>query len=487
MKMAKKQRKFIKRIEKTVDWVFVGFLLIVLLYSAYSWWDTNRMYQAAASSNYAMFRPSPVLVDDNELGFEELRQINPNVFGWVHIFGTHIDYPLLQTTDNYRYVYHSARGVPSRAGAIFLDFRNRRDFTDFNNIIYGHDMDRGAMFGDLARFEEEYFFDTHRFGTIFNGDRFYGIEVFAFMLIDANDGGLYNPNIILDVDKEAFFERIYDDAIQVQDDIFETLTTDDRLVMLSTCTQVITNGRHVLFGRLMDEIPEDTIGGQSMTGGLDALLAGIGEFGLILGAALVVVLTAGITFFIADARRKKKLLKEHGELVQKANKRRKLSIWEESLFLVGKLAMVLMVLFIFFNYAFGITNVADASMAPAMQQGDIVLFQRIAANYVIAMDVVVVENGQGTQVRRVVAVAGDVVDINDQGLFVNGRPQSERHIYEITEYFEEGVEFPLTVPYNQVFVLGDSRTRSRDSRIYGPVSLEDVLGSVVTIFRGRNL
>ena len=487
--MSHKKRKTFKRLDKMVDLIFAGFLLIVLLYSGYSWWDNHQMYAQASSSHYAMFRPSPVY-EDETLGFEELRQMNADVFGWIEIFGTGIDYPLLQTTDNHHYVYHSVRNVPSRAGAIFLDFRNAQQLTDFNNIIYGHDMARGVMFGDIARFEEEHFFDTHRFGTIFNGDRFYGIEIFAFMLVDAFDtgiNGLYNPNIRHDEEKYALFARIEQEALLLQTDIFDDLTTDDQLIMLSTCTPLMTNGRHLLIGRLMNDIPENTSAGQTLTGGLDQLLAGIGEFGLMMGGIFTIILTAGITFLIADKQKKKKLLKAYGEAMPKANKQRKLSIFEEGLFFMGKLGMITVMLYAFFTYAFGFVQMVDASMAPAVQSGDFILFQRIGRDLILATDVIVIDQGNGPEIRRVVAVEGDVVNITERGLEVNGRLQNETFIFEITEHFEEGTAFPLIVPYNQVFVLGDSRTRSVDSRIYGPVRIEDVLGSVVTVFRGKNL
>ena len=483
--MAQKKRKMLKKLDKSIDLVFVGFLLIVLLYSAYSWWDTNRMYQLASASNYAMFRPSPVHVSDDEIGFDELKMINPNVFGWINIFGTNIDYPLLQSDDNIRYVYTNARGEASRAGAIFLDFRNSRDFTDFNNIIYGHDMDRGAMFGDIVKFEAEHFFENHRFGTLFTGEKFYGIEIFSFILADANDNALYNPNVTSSEEQQVLLEYLFDNATHFRDLEF---TEEDRLVMLSTCTQVMTNGRHVIVGRLMDEIPEGTSEITSSSRGIDDLIAGIGELGLALGSILVVILTAGITFFIADARKKKKMLAEYGEMIQKSPKRRSLSLVEELLFLFGKLAMIICMLYVFFTFAFGLVQVGDASMSPSMREGDFVLYQRIGASHVQAMDVIVVDHGNGhVQVRRTIAVGGDVVDITDQGLVINGRIQNERHIFELTEQLPEGVEFPLTVPHGEIFVLGDSRVRSRDSRIYGTVSLEDVLGNVVTVLRGRNL
>jgi len=479
--MARKDnRRFLKRIDKTVDLIFVGFLLIVLIYSGYAWWDTNSMYLQAGAANYAMFRPNPA--QEEEIGFDELQEINPNVFGWIHVFGTHIDYPLLQGVDNLRYVETNARGEHSAAGAIFLDFRNNQNFTDFNNIIYGHDMDRGAMFGDIALFEENYFFHSRRFGTIFTGEKFYGLEIFSFLFADAYDNDFYNPNITDDEQKIALIERIFEESIQYRD---LALTVDDRLVVMSTCTPTATNGRHLLVARLMDEIPEDSFEGDPTrtVSGIDRLIAGVGEIGLIIGAILILFLTVGITTWLARRKRKAEI----AELMPKVERRKRLTLREELLFLFGKIGMIGLMLFMCFNVVFGFVRIEDASMEPSLRESDIVLFQRIGASHVLARDVVVVEMNGVPQVRRAIAVAGDTVDITERGLEINGRVQSELGIFEITEQFSEGVQFPLVVPEGEIFVMGDSRARSRDSRIYGTISLDDVLGSVVTVLRGRNI
>ena len=101
-------------------------------------------------------------------------------------------------------------------------------------------------------------------------------------------------------------------------------------------------------------------------------------------------------------------------------------------------------------------------------------------------NVVVQFEGQ-RQMRRVVAIAGDTVDITDRGLVINGSPQQEINIFEETTQFVEGITFPFIVPEGEIFLLGDSRGRAIDSRICGSVRIEDTLGSVITIIRRRTL
>jgi len=90
-------------------------------------------------------------------------------------------------------------------------------------------------------------------------------------------------------------------------------------------------------------------------------------------------------------------------------------------------------------------------------------------------------------VRRVVAQAGDVVDITADGLTVNGALQQEPDIYEPTLRYQTGTQLPVTLGPGQVFVLGDARDNATDSRVYGPVDTKDTLGKVIAIIKWRDL
>jgi len=139
-----------------------------------------------------------------------------------------------------------------------------------------------------------------------------------------------------------------------------------------------------------------------------------------------------------------------------------------------------------FTVVYGFDRNTDPGMAPAVKDGDLVLMYKFASNYK-AGDLVVV-NYQGKQeVRRVVAVGGDIVNITADGLIVNGAVQQEPDITQPTRRYAQGIDFPIFVGYQQVFVLGDNRENATDSRIYGPVDESDIAGKVITILRWRSL
>ena len=86
---------------------------------------------------------------------------------------------------------------------------------------------------------------------------------------------------------------------------------------------------------------------------------------------------------------------------------------------------------------------------------------------------------------RVVALEGDTVNIDSQGLIVNGAYQQEQGITDETTQVADGVTFPLTVPDGAIFVLGDNREEATDSRIVGCIPKDQTFGTVIGLFRRR--
>lgn len=161
-------------------------------------------------------------------------------------------------------------------------------------------------------------------------------------------------------------------------------------------------------------------------------------------------------------------------------------LWMEVLLLFGKIAAICLAFLLLFTFLFGMYRNADADMTPAVKDGDLVIFYRLDKQY-IAGDALVLEFEGKKQVRRVVATAGDTLDITEEGLIINGAIQQEPDIYFSTHRYEGGAELPITLGEGQVFVLGDHRTNAEDGRIYGVVEVRDTLGKVMAIFRRRGI
>lgn len=106
---------------------------------------------------------------------------------WLKIDGTHIDYPVMQGGDNKWYLTHDYLGREAMSGSVFLDYRNRQDFSDDLSIIYGHRMNNDLMFSDVAKFADAEYFEEHRNGLLKTPNGEYELRVVAHNILSAED------------------------------------------------------------------------------------------------------------------------------------------------------------------------------------------------------------------------------------------------------------------------------------------------------------
>lgn len=243
-------RRIVRWFDSMIDTIMLSLLLFFLILAIYALWDSNQIYQAGDSAQYESYKPDA----DNSLSFEELKSLNPDVFGWITVYGTHIDYPVLQTEDNDKYINTDVMGEYSLVGSIFLDYRNKQDFSDYNSILYGHHMDADAMFGEIGNFKEADYFQKHKYGKLYFGGKDHGLEFFAFLEQDAYNFEFFIPAIEGAEQQQAYLEMLLKSAIHTRD---IGLRPEDHIVLLYTCTSSTTNGRHVLVGRITDKVFED--------------------------------------------------------------------------------------------------------------------------------------------------------------------------------------------------------------------------------------
>lgn len=143
------------------------------------------------------------------------------------------------------------------------------------------------------------------------------------------------------------------------------------------------------------------------------------------------------------------------------------------------------VLWIFLTQIFLITQVSGNDMFPAIKDGDLVFAYRLQADYA-KNDVIVFEVGGQRRVGRIIGREGDVINMDDSGnLQVNGTTQGGEIMYPT--YAKEGCSYPYVVPEDHVYILGDYRTQTTDSRDFGPISEEEIDGKVITILRRRGI
>ena len=309
---AKTSIKLIRTVHSLFDTLVLVVILLVLAFGFYAIWDSNQIHIAASSVNYEIYKPTA----NEEATFEELQKINPDVFAWLTVYGTNIDYPVVHGDDNMRYVNTNASGRHSLSGAIFKDYRNSPNFADFNSILYGHHMENNVMFGEIGRFSEKDYFEARRYGMLFFEGREHGIEFFAFVHADANDTRIFRPNVADTNAKQAYLNFIMDTATHISKDV--SVTIDDRIVLLSTCSSESTNGRDILIAKIIDKVQKDPFEKEQTQDGVMLAtfaideLQGLGVKGvLIIGICItfLALLVVTIVTMMQNVRRKSKAQK----------------------------------------------------------------------------------------------------------------------------------------------------------------------------------
>lgn len=249
-------QKVIHGISALVDTLIVLFFVPILLYGAYAIWDSGRIYQQADASVYESYKPT----QEQALSFEELKSINSEVIGWLTIAGTQIDYPLVQGEYNSKYVNTDVKGNFSLSGSIFLDCRNKADFSDLNNVVYGHHMEKREMFGELENFAQQTFFQEHPYGSLYHDGQWYQVAFFAFVPADAYDPILFDAQLQSEEDGQAYLDYIKEHAQNFREC---DMDSTDSYLALSTCADTSTNGRYLLIGRISEEPePDQNRGGK---------------------------------------------------------------------------------------------------------------------------------------------------------------------------------------------------------------------------------
>lgn len=233
----------VKGLNSSINLVMLSACLILLLFGSFVLFLSDSVYRQADASAYNMYKPVAGEVDGGP-SFSELQNINPDISAWLTVYGTHIDYPVAHADNNDKYINTDALGEYSLSGSLFLDYNNAPGFTDFSNIIYGHHMEKNKMFGELASFLDQEYFNAREYGELFYEGKNHGIRFFAALEADAYDDTIYRTDVPAG-EEEAYVSHLI--AVSKNSRKVE-IKPNERLVLLSTCTTGSSSERHILAG-----------------------------------------------------------------------------------------------------------------------------------------------------------------------------------------------------------------------------------------------
>lgn len=204
--------------------------------------------------------PKPIITfegtpQDNEMHgivWDKLQKTCPGIVGWLSCPDTNIDYPIMQSTNNSFFLNHLPDGTYNQHGSLFMDYRNKSDFTDANTLIYGHAMKDKTMLHDLILWKDQEFAQTHPVLYLDTEDQSYQIHIFSARQVDVTS----------DVYQITFDGNYADWLLSNQKASWistdHAVPLESSVITFSTCT---ANGEHrfVVQGYISEE-RSDTIG-----------------------------------------------------------------------------------------------------------------------------------------------------------------------------------------------------------------------------------
>lgn len=198
-------------------------------------------------------------------GAKKLLDMNSDVVGYITIPGTPIANPIMQATDNSKYLDQNINGESSRAGELFLDYRNNFDnvvdgklsvANSDNLVIYGHNMANDTMFGSLKYYQRNYNYYSENPIIYLNSNyECYTYKIFSYFILDALDESetAYDCWNKFNFDDEEDFYNFVNEAKKRSLGLNDVdVKYGDKIVTLSTCNTILGDrGRLIVMGRLL--------------------------------------------------------------------------------------------------------------------------------------------------------------------------------------------------------------------------------------------
>lgn len=181
------------------------------------------------NNDYWYFIKFPLI----DVDIEKLKEKNKDTIGWINVNNTNINYPYVQTTNNEYYLNHSFDKKSNEAGWVFLDYRNKKDLSDKNNILYAHSRLDKTMFGSLSATLKSNWYsnkDNHIIRLSLEEENTLW-QIFSVYKIK-EENYYITTNFNTDEEYESFLTTIKNRSIYNFD---VTLNKNDRVLTLSTC------------------------------------------------------------------------------------------------------------------------------------------------------------------------------------------------------------------------------------------------------------
>ena len=239
--------------------VAAGYIIFRLVNSALAGQEYENIassYASNISNTTTAPAQSSVVLAENPINFEELQEENPDIYSWITIPNTNVNYPVVQSEENDNfYLDHDIHKNYSFPGAIYSQSCNSKDYSDRVTVLYGHNMLDGSMFATLHKFSDPDFFEENKFFNVYTKNRKLTYEVVSAYIYDdrhiMNSFNFADDKVYAEWQEEALNPRSV--SSNARKDL--KLTKNDKMIVLSTCLNGGGDGRYLVQGVLVKDEP----------------------------------------------------------------------------------------------------------------------------------------------------------------------------------------------------------------------------------------
>lgn len=199
----------------------------------------------------------PTTLKPNPIDFKSLIARNSDIYAWIKVPGTNVDYPVAQaySEDDSFYLNHGIDKTYDYLGMIYSEKHNNLNFTDPHTVLYGHNYVGGKMFRSLYNFKDKNFFDKHKYIYIYQPGKILTYQVFAAYEYDdrhlLNSFDCHNVDVFREYVKEATNPTSL--VCNVNKSV--EVTENDKILTLSTCVVGVPTSRYLVQGVLIKDEP----------------------------------------------------------------------------------------------------------------------------------------------------------------------------------------------------------------------------------------
>ncbi|MCM1285398.1 MAG: class B sortase [Acetobacter sp.] len=246
--------------KKTLKFILIFIVVFVIafcgLYFGMQFYYNNNEPELPSTTNTGNYVTSAGSVE-NPIDFKSLQKQNSDIYAWIKVDGTKVDYPIVQSNnDDSFYLKHSAKDKSwSDSGAIYTEIVNHKTFNDYITVIYGHNGYGDTMFTTLHKFEKKDFFDSHPEFVIYTTDRKLTYQIISAFKYD--DRHIINSFDFADTrvlaDFQSYLQNPTSAVKNVREKLDKNIDTDSRIVILSTCINNQKSNRYLVCGVLVKD------------------------------------------------------------------------------------------------------------------------------------------------------------------------------------------------------------------------------------------